>query len=318
MKIQPVEHIATPAYPDTYAEESRRALAKAQPRRWIAAPLVVGALSSAVAVGLSGCGDSNAVLGNEIGPTDLVSLTQESTEVPATPIYLTDGEPTTTPTLFAPSTTAATAVTSKQNQTISKVVPLFEYGEGTGSFGCVSIAAPVFFSEDEAFAILASAFADAGITLEANSKSQKAALPITDRYNFSYEEKALKTKRGTLTPDGTVNGIPVEFVSIGDVNEWDRKDYTQWISVEGYTTKGAAQILAENNPGLVVFYDPAAKTNTQALWDLEYAEGESDEAYHARWSAAYEKARGEARAQSEQQLRQQAGAFVAWMNGEGD
>jgi len=134
MTIKPVKTMPAPGYPDKYAEESKRALAAATPRRWIAAPLAAG-LAATVALGLSGC--ERATLG-EPTQTPVESETIDHTTlgepvmlpVPepgtaATTEYLTMG---TIPAPTAPRTNPAPA---------NVVVPLFEYGSGSGSIGCI-------------------------------------------------------------------------------------------------------------------------------------------------------------------------------------
>jgi len=88
-------------------------------------------------------------------------------------------------------------------------------------------------------------------------------------------------------------------------------------SVSSYNMKKAAQVLADNNSGLLVFYDPSAQPDAEGLWELKQEEGESDEAYHARWDAIRSDAEQTARAESEQLLRAQAEAFLQWLRAEG-
>jgi len=333
MKVRPVESTPAPGYPDKYADETRKALAAARPQRWLAAPVAAG-LAATVALGLSGCGKEEFVTAGDPTqiPTEvtLVSGIPYSTEYYTE--YIIDGETTTAPTTIPITSTTTGASKSTQPKTdvldpdfvtlgipmsvpvtmgqeiaLPKgVVPLFEYGEGIGSFGCVSVAAPYFISEDEAFAILQAAFAEAGVTLEQGGQEiKRATLPVTDRFSFAGEDKALKTTRGTLTPDGMVGGIPVEFVSVSDVNDWEKKQDGMWVSVEQFATKDAAAVLAGKNPGLVVFYDPVT------IYDV-WGEGE-----RYGMGEGWAKSAEEAKAQSEQQLRLQVQAFVQWMNAEG-
>jgi len=311
MKIKPVECIPAPGYPDKYAEESRQALAAAQPRRWIAAPLAAG-LAATVAIGLSGCGESI------VDYTTLGEPTMVPTET-STATYTTTQRATQKPT---EKSTAATRPTLALGETrpiaANTRIPLFEYGEGTGSIGCVSIAAPVFLSEEEAFAILQTAFAEAGLDLRPDGKTiRPATLPVTDLYpRYDDTEKAMKSKRGSLTTDGALDQLPVEFVSTQDVQAW-HADTGMWSSVTLYPVKQSAKVLAENNPGLVVFYDPMGSADYEVLWNMQQKKGESDEAYGARWDAARIKLEQEARAQSEQLLRKQAEAFMQWLSAEG-
>ena len=351
MKVRPVETMPAPGYPDKYAEETRKALAAARPQRWLAAPVAAG-LAATVALGLSGCGNTTEHLTD--GETTTAPTTILASGIPYSTEYYTEyiieGDFTTAPTTIP--ITSTTMGTSKTTQTTSiplittqpvvtfttpglptqipvtlgqnialpkGVIPLFEYGEGIGSFGCVSTAAPYFMPEDEAFAILQAAFSEAGVALEQGASTiKRATLPVTDSFDNSWEEKSLKTTKGALTPDGLANGIPVEFVSQADLSDWEKKqDDGMWISASTFGTKNAARTLAENNPGLLVFYDPVAHADYERLWDMEQKKGESDEAFNARWQAIREQLREESKAESQQLLRQQVRAFVQWLNNNG-
>jgi len=178
------------------------------------------------------------------------------------------------------------------------------------------VAAPVFLSEEEAFAILSAAFAEAGLELRPEGKILRlATLPVTDIYRGTEEGKE-KTKRGSLTTDGTLDQLPVEFVSTADVQAW-HADTGMMSTVTLYPVKQSAKVLAENNPGLVVFYDPMGSADYESLWNMRKKQGESDEDYWARQDAARTKLGQESRAQSERLLREQASAFLRWLSAEG-
>ena len=72
MTIQPVESTPRPEYPDKH--------------RWLAAPLVAGMLSAAVALGLSGCESTEYITDGEPAAAPTMIVTEE---------YLTMGEATT-------------------------------------------------------------------------------------------------------------------------------------------------------------------------------------------------------------------------------
>jgi len=89
------------------------------------------------------------------------------------------------------------------------VAPLFIHGDGLGSFGCVSVAPHVFFSEEEAFQIIQEEskkyrleFKKDEITIE------DIEIPVTDLYPyFNDREKnestnLMDTKKGKLQLDG--------------------------------------------------------------------------------------------------------------------
>lgn len=292
MKIKPVEATSTPKYPDKYNGEIRQVLMSTQPNRWLGTPLATGVLSAALALSLSGC---------SLG-------------------YATDGVP-------MPSPPAPVEIPSDIDNNFilgapmpaqilpyDALVPLFEYGEGTGAIGCVSIAAPVFMSEEEAFAVLAAAFSEAGLLLSQDTGTlQNINLPVTNMYEVGGEESSYKTTQGELTPDGLLEyDLPVIFISTKDVESW-HKEAGMISSVSTYKVKKTAQILAENNPHLVVFYDPIAGLDYDKLLTLARENGESDEAYYLRRSAVEQEEANAARAESERLLRLQAEAFIAWL-----
>ena len=290
MKITPVKDAETPKYPDKYNEEIRRIVASAKPYRWVGTPLI-GALSVAVALGLSGCAPEEYAIQGISTPVP--------TKYEENHVLLGDIQPVYIPPLLE-----------------SIFIPLFEYGEGTGGIGCVAIVAPVFLSEEEAFAILSAAFADADISLERENISlENINLPVTNIDGEKVDPRA--TRIGDLTPTGRLYefNLPVTFVSTREVSNWHQEiGDGPWVSFSSFDVKGAARTLAENNPGILVFYDPIAGViNYDELWELEREDGESDEDYNARW---YEKERElvqAARAESEELLRRQVEAFLQWL-----
>lgn len=272
---------AAPKYPDKYKEEVRRALLSARPNRWRGASLAAVGLSAVVVLSMSGC-----------------SLVHSSSPTEPFDQYVVAGGST------APFSTLP----------YDSMIPLFEYGEGTGAIGCVSIAAPVFMSEEEAFAILSTVFAEDGLTLGQGTEIlDNINLPVTSIYESENEESLYKTEQEDLIPDGLLrHTLPVIFVSTKDVEDWN-EDTGMESSVSSYNVKKAAQTLAENNPYLVVFYDPIASLDYDKLLTLEREDGESDEAYYTRRSAVEQEEADAARAESERLLRLQAEAFITWL-----
>ena len=216
---------------------------------------------------------------------------------------------TSTATLFQPI-----GVTLNENISLpAGVIPLFEYGKGIGVFGCVSVSAPYFMSEDEAFAILKAAFAEAKVELSKNNKEKQAIFPATIIVARGDNEPRMITN--SLMIDGLANDMSVEFVSQSDVMKW-RHDNTTGSIISFYAIKNDAKILAENNPGLVVFYDPVSLVGS-VRDRIEQKKGESDEDFHARYLDTRASSPNEARSKSEQQLRNQVRAFIEWLNAEG-
>jgi len=301
MKIKPVTTELKPNYPDKYNEEIQRILVTSKPARWVGTP-IIGVLSAAVALGLGGCaGEQLGTSGSE-PPEDglpIVISTPSITEhvlmgdVPAPSLYQFHGT----------------------------YIPLFEFGEGSGGIGCVAIVAPVFMSEEDAFEIISAAFEEAGLHLTRNVETMEDVnLPVTNlggRGDGRDLTDPNATVQGTLKPDGmlTTHDLPVAFVSTSDVNNWHIDiDNEPRISWSNFYIKQAAQTLANNNAGLVVFYDPVAgELNRDDFRDFEREEGESEEAYADRYRAFMIEREKEALVESEQLLRKQVEAFIAWL-----
>lgn len=307
MKIRPVEYMPEPAYPDKYGK-AMQVLLSAKPRRWWGTPLAAGVLSATIALSVSGCdyvtmGDVRQMPAASASPSPGTVPNTTPLASPGIEDYVTMGEPAVFPCM----------------------VPLFEFGEGTGAMGCVMVAGPVFMSEEEAFVILSAAFEEAGLTLEHTSAViENARLPVTNLFDGFGEEgeepfDPSTTKQGELHSDWGLSvpgGLPVEFVSTQDVREW-HEDVGYWVSVEGYNMRDAARTLAANNPDLAVFYDPMAQVDHDAIVTFERVDDESEEEYWERYSVFADELAQKARVQSELLLREQAFAMVEWLRGEG-
>ena len=177
--------------------------------------------------------------------------------------------------------------------------PFFEHGKGTGVYGCVSVNAPMFLSEDDAFAIIKDEFAKSGLTVEkGGGTAPNITLPnIVDTI---YDSKT-ETHTGTLDFDFSVEGsnIVMEYVSSDDLDAWTDQNFATSVSTKDY--KEAAKILNEslNNAYLGsvhgVFYDPAETP--------QYHYSEEDKAADREASA--------------NALREQVKDFLAWLSAQG-
>ena len=324
MTIKPVKTAPTPKYPDKYNEEIRRILTFARPRRWVVTPLVAGMLTASIALGLAGC---DVAPGRPGGAEGSGSGSGSEGGRPVSNEFVTDGVPTQSPsTPPSPNTPDILEyVTLGEPMPFptpyyNMLIPLFEYGEGTGAIGCVSIVAPVFMSEEEAFAIIASVFAENGMGFSRGGATLEGVnLPVTNIYEWNDEEGCLMTKPGSLKPDGSLEeeDLPVAFVSYKDVESW-HEDTGFGMSISSYNVKKAARTLADNNTDLVVFYDPVAgNIEYDKIWEVHKEDDESEDDYYARFDALVEESRQAALAESEQTLRLQVEAFIAWLGAGG-
>ncbi|MCL2672251.1 MAG: hypothetical protein FWF10_09505 [Clostridiales bacterium] len=188
-------------------------------------------------------------------------------------------------------------------------VPLFEHGEGIGVYGCVAITAPVFLSEDDAFAIIRDEFAKLDLIVKpADFTIEGMQVPRLHISNYPPPE-TIGTRHGDLALDFAVDGrsIMMEFVSASDLREWDSGAFIT--TVDTYDIKGSAKVLNESLNARKdeniygVFYDPAVEFDLYD-WDTDLS---------TDWEAEEELARERAIAV----LRLQVQDFIAWLAAQG-
>lgn len=148
-------------------------------------------------------------------------------------------------------------VKAKQLQGTEKTelaIPVFQHGDGRGSYGCVSVAPPVFLSEEEAAQVIRQEAEAMGVRFD-RTKSIEGTFPATDLN--SNEKLKDATWQGQLQLDGYDEALDIgfEFVSKNDVVEW-QKIGDVMSSVESYDMLGTAERLAGTSKNLAVFYDP--------------------------------------------------------------
>jgi len=271
MELKPVKNYKVPKYPDKKIILSNPDMLKLTPKRWTKNINTQIAFSSLLIMMLTACGPKydNSNEGNIVG-----------------------SDPT-----------------SEPGNTTVYVAPIFEYGDGRGSFGCVSVAPPAFLSEEEAYQVICDEAKKRGINFEKSNEVLKdIQIPVTytfieykpnpdnpDEYIPVYPSKT--KENGNLELDGYDESkkIAFEFVSVDDYRGWQGKSGIM-SSVESYHVLDAAKTLREgiaekeNGKYIGVFYDPIASVDfTQ--------------------SKASEK-RKEA---SKELLRQQVADFIEWL-----
>jgi hypothetical protein len=150
------------------------------------------------------------------------------------------------------------------------IAPIFEHGEGRGSFGCMALAPPPYLSEDEALVIIKEELAKNGIFINKKKviledvKIQPGHLQEKSTLN----PKTIEAKPLEIDLRDSKKGISVEFVSIGDYIPLGGRP-GEW-SIQEYDTKTVAknlgnQLKANTKDGIYgVFYDPMVKANLQA------------------------------------------------------
>ena len=272
LEIAPVKGYKEPRYPTKESLSANPAILYSVPKRWKSSPALYAALLFVVSGGLYACSNQN-VASKSSSPTVL--------EEPSSTIQNTAG-------------TAASAYT----------VPVFEHGSGRGSYGCSSVAPPVFLSEEEAQQVIREEAAIKGIDFS-GVKTVEGTFPATNLY----EGKALKdaTWDGELELDGYDKelGFGFEFISQKDVADW-QVEGNILSSVESYDMKGTAERLAASLQNTAVFYDPGENWE-----DFEWKASEADyESYIEQFTA-------EQKAEMTENLREQVRDFLAWLAAEG-
>jgi len=194
-------------------------------------------------------------------------------------------------------------------------IPIFSHGDGMGSYGCVSVAPPVFLSEEEAISVIREEAALYGLEFTEGKTLEKAQLPCHNTSPMEEEHgKPLKTQKGELVLDGYSESLDIgfEFVSVEDLREWPDPKQEMFSSVESYFFKDAAQALADNNENIAVFYDPACADLSE--FNYEWPEEDDGGAGYAAYAEEYAATQ---KAKSEEALRAQVRDFLEWLKGQG-
>ena len=272
MELKPVKKYTPPKYPDKKIILTNPDMLKLIPNRWSKTISTQIAFSSLLIMMLTACG----------------------------PKY--DN--------YSESNITGSSPINNFSNTAGYVAPIFEHGDGIGSYGCVSVAPPVFLSEEEAYQIICDEAKKRGINLEkSNELLQDVEIPVTytfpekiifnpdnpDEYTPVYPSKT--KENGDLELDGydADKKIGFEFVSVSDFKAWQGKSGV-WASVEEYNVLDAAKTLREgiaektNDKYIGIFYDPIASVDFSAEGASIKMQGSSEEL-----------------------LRQQVADFIEWL-----
>jgi hypothetical protein len=194
------------------------------------------------------------------------------------------------------SGTAENRATSSDTAKLAISIPVFDHGNGRGSYGCIIINPPVFLSEEEARQIIREVAESQGVHFDGSKSITGNNFPAThvSGSEFSIQE----TWKGMLDLDGydASLGIGYEFVSKADMDQWEIKGQ-HGSSVSGYDIKGTARRLAKVVEETAVFYDPVAEGTHST------AETKPDMAA--------------LKAKALENLREQVRDFLAWLAAEG-
>ncbi len=286
--LSPLPNYKSPSYPTKEEIMQNPALLRKIPRRWAGNPLVLTALGLVLTAGLTACGTaSDSILPDRASPAASDAL--DATNPPSS------------------GNSIASAVDSTGNSTEASVndakaldIPIFAHGTGRGSYGCESVAPPVFLSEEEAMQVIQEECAAQGIDIS-GQKTISGTFPATSTLPEAVSGGASdQTYTGDLSLDGYSEalGIGVEFVSTDDILDW-QTGTEMHATVDEYNLKGTAQRLADCTDNVAVFYDPMAA-------DYNDFTGSNEESYMET-----------GKEQSLEELREQVRDFLRWLKAQG-
>ena len=281
LELKPLRRYRDPEYPTKEEADRSPELLHAIPIRWKHHPLLCSVLVFTVASGLCSCASKQ----KQPEPASAVE-----------PLIPPDGDEARTEQQNAPETSDLPAPLE---------IPVFAHGIGRGSYGCESVAPPVFLSEEEAAQVIREEALLQGVDFS-GQKTIEAELPVTNLYGD--EQFQNSSVRSTLELDGydEALGIGFEFVSQKDVVSW-KQDGNMASSVENYEMKDASERLHADNTA--VFYDPGADWRAFS-YNWENGNGEAYDAYVQSFTENQKQAMKE-------QLREQVRDFLQWLQGQG-
>ena len=285
--LSPLSHYNDVKYPTKEQIQLHPELLRIIPRRWARNPVVLTALGLVLSAGLTACGTtSQSILPDNLSPA-------ASEETTASDQPSSDHSP-------ASVTSAVDSAETSADDPEALDIPIFAHGTGRGSYGCESVAPPVFLSEEEAMQVIQEECAAQGIDIS-GQKTISGTFPATSTLPEAVSVgESDKTYSGDLKLDGYSEdlGIGVEFVSKDDILDW-QADTEMHATVDEYNLKGTAQRLVDCTDNVAVFYDPTAD-------DYNDFTGSNEESYV---ESSKEK--------SLEELREQVRDFLQWLKGQG-
>lgn len=286
--LSPLPNYKSPSYPTKEQIQLHPELLRTVPRRWARNPVVLTALSLVLSAGLTACGTASD------------SILPDSNTAPAASDALgaSNSASSGNSTISAASAEDSTENSAGDAEPLD--IPIFAHGTGRGSYGCESVAPPVFLSEEEAMQVIEEECAAQGIDLT-GQKTISGTFPATSTLPEAISgSDSDKTYTGDLSLDGYSEdlGIGVEFVSTDDILDW-KADTGMAATVEEFDLKGTAQRLADCTDNVAVFYDPTAD-------DYREFTGSNEESYVES-----------SKEQSLEELRAQVRDFLQWLKAQG-
>jgi hypothetical protein len=192
----------------------------------------------------------------------------------------------------------------------ARIAPIFQHGNGHGTFGCIVVNPPVLLSEADANQVIREEVKRAGLDFSKTDKIiRNVEIPTTDFSQKNPVGPVLKPKDLVLDGTDPKKNISFEYISTDDINKWHSNGLLV-STVETFDTVGVAKqvrngLVKAHPPGAIgVFYDPMAGIDQQKLQELFKNGG---------WEAA----RQEMTAKTKEELRAQVQDFVKWLKAQG-
>lgn len=158
MKAESVKRYEVPRYPEKKVVLRNPGILKTIPKRWKGNIKVGIALSSLLFLTLTACDQENSKSGEEALNDKPVDISNRKIDAEITP-----GQ---------------------------KAAPLFEHGEGIGSYGCVVVTPPVFLSEEEARGVIIEEAKKYGIKFDKDDEEIETTVEIKESSEIKNDEEA--------------------------------------------------------------------------------------------------------------------------------
>ena len=179
------------------------------------------------------------------------------------------------------------AIAGKAKAKPARVAPVFVHGEGRGSFGCVAISPPAYFSESEAQEVINNEAKRLGIAFESIQHDRSRPIPLDGIDKQRKIAYSFVSMQEGIIPNGT----------------------TAYESSSIDKARRAAKKASYKRGTYVVFYEPMAPMKAR-----KRISGFLDVEERIKQLEAEEKT---AKVKSEQQLRLQVQDFVKWLKAQG-
>jgi hypothetical protein len=201
----------------------------------------------------------------------------------------------------------------------NRVAPIFVHGNGVGTYGCMVISPPVFFTESEACRIIQDEASLSGLNFAANAlRLPDANIPVTRNFkSYTNDSCCESMQKHELSLDGydRIHHIAYEFVSEEDFSEWklNSNDLLPTSSVWTYDYKNTANCLRlgllkdKTKTTYGVFYEPAVSEG--AIFRKQWTEDSMKVKRH-------EYPKIDPKQYNEEQLRLQVRDFIQWLKSE--